>query len=597
MIFKYWRRVRLLHKLIVIVILFLIFPVLVFGYYLFSTSLPLAQKESREMLEKVAYQLNENIEYRVIGYQNILMQIALDPRITTALIQPYQSLQEEIVAIQQINSVVNRIGAYFPMRRIQFYKNNSNLHEDGGTILNLDKAESEIWYPEMEKGDRQFYWHFQKRGESGQPTLHLSIWLVDYLTNEKFGIIHMEVTNRALFDQLSNPLEFKKGWIAVADAQGNLLTDFMDRQAGDTIGQVQEWNRVYKEPRGWYPTKVNGKQSMVVYETNRLGWKIMTVVSQEELWQKLRSIQNAALAVSIVFVLLTFSVLTSFGLKVSNRLNSLIRRMKRVRDGDMGLTVKVYGNDELADVEEEFNNMSSRLERSLQDISEARSAAEIEKLKLLQAQINPHFLYNTLALVKSMAMDVGSSEISGTVDALAKFYRLALNRGIDLLPLRDELEHVRAYLDIHESRFPGRLTTHFDVEEEALSCEIVKITLQPLVENACLHAFVHTGGRGKLTIEARLRDQMLYITITDNGCGMTPEKLQELLMNANEAEQRAGFGIYNVSERLKRRYGKSFELGIRSAPGAGTSIQLRIPQQGILKASPGDSHGGSGHGL
>jgi Predicted signal transduction protein with a C-terminal ATPase domain len=586
MIFKYWHRVRLLQKLIMVVILFLIVPVLIFGYCLFSKSFPLAQKESRLMLEKVAYQLNENIEYRIIGYQNILMQISLDPGITTALTQQYQSLQEEITALQQINSATSRIRTYFPMTKIQFFKNNSSLHEDGGTVLNLEKAKREAWYSAMETKDQQFYWYFEQ-GNTNQPSLHLSKWLVDYLTNEKFGIVHLEVTNRALFDQLSNPLEFKKGWIVVADENGKILTDFIDKQVGDNIQQINYLTKVYESKRGWYPTKINGKQSMIVYETNRLGWKIVTGVSQEELWQRLQHIKNAALAVSLLFVVLTFSVLTSFGLKVTKRLNSLIRSMKRVRNGDMGLTVKVYGKDELADVEEEFNNMSVRLEASLRDIAEARSAAEIEKLKLLQAQINPHFLYNTLALVKSMALDVGSSEISGTVDALAKFYRLALNRGIDILPLRDELRHVQAYLDIHKSRFPGRLVTQFDIEEEALSCEIIKITLQPIVENVCHHAFVHTGGRGKLRIEASVKEQMLCIAITDNGCGMTEEKLQQLLNHVNGSEERVSFGIYNVNERLKRHYGEAFRLQIQSGPGEGTSIRLLIPQPERKKAQTG----------
>ncbi|AZN43328.1 sensor histidine kinase [Paenibacillus albus] len=579
MVFRYWHRVRLLQKLILIVIFFLILPVLIVGYSLFSTSLPLAQKESREMLEKVAYQLNENIEYRIIGYQNILMQMSLDPGITTALTQQYQSLQEEVTALQQINSAVNRIRSYFPMKKIQFYKSNASLHEDGGVVLNMEQSVSQPWYSEMNARDQQFYWYFDKKGDDGQPSLHLTKWLVDYLTNEKFGIVHVEVTNRALFDQLSNPLEFKKGGIVIADAQGRVLTNVMDTQQADNIKTLPYLQDVYSSKQGWYSTKINGKQSMVVYETNRLDWKIITVVSQQELWQKLQLVKNGAIAVSVLFVVLTIAVLTSFGLRIKNRLNSLVRSMRRVRDGDMGLTVKVYDKDEVADVEEEFNTMSLRLKQSLGEIAEARSAAETEKLKLLQAQINPHFLYNTLALVKSMALDVGSAEIGRTVDALAKFFRLALNRGGDVLPFREEIEHVRAYLEIHESRFPGRLTTIFEVEEETLSCEIIKITLQPIIENALLHAFVRTGGRGCLRIRASLQDGMLCITIADNGTGMTAEQVNDLLEKADGTKHRMGFGIYNVNERLKRHYRNSYRMTIQSEPGEGTTIGLLIPLQ------------------
>ena len=186
-----------------------------------------------------------------------------------------------------------------------------------------------------------------------------------------------------------------------------------------------------------------------------------------------------------------------------------------------------------------------------------------------------------------MAMDVGSSEISGTVDALAKFFRLALNRGVDILSFKEELEHVKAYLDIHESRYPGRLTVAFDVEEGTLSCEIVKITLQPIVENALLHAFVHTGGRGHLSITASMRRNRLCVMIVDNGSGMSREQLRRLLENAYGDREHGGFGIYNVTERLKRHYGQSYQLLIQSAPGVGTSVQLVIPQKKARIATAG----------
>ncbi|MFB9275620.1 sensor histidine kinase [Cohnella cellulosilytica] len=578
MVADYWNRVRLLQKLILIVILFLIVPVLIIGYYLFSSSLLLAQRESREMLEKVSYQLNENIEYRIIGYQNILMQLSLDSGITTTLTQQYQSLQEEVTGLQQINSAVNRIRSYFPMKTIQFYKSNASLHEDGGTVLNLEKAEQEVWYAPMEDKTRQFYWYYEWKNDHSEPSLHISKWLVDYLSNERFGLIHVEVTNRALFDQITNPLTAKKGGFLVLDAKGKVLSNYMDRRDGGDIGELPYLEKIYESEHGWYSAKINGLQSMVVYDTNRLGWKIVTIVGQEELWKRLQLVKNAAITVSVLFVLLTFSVLAGFGLRTTKRLNSLIRSMRRVRDGDMGLTIKVHGKDELADLEVEFNNMSSRLEHSLSEISEARSRTETEKLNLLQAQINPHFLYNTLALVKSMAMDVGSSEIGSTVDALARFFRLALNRGVDMLTFREELEHVKAYLDIHESRYPGRLTAVFDIEEETLSCNIVKITLQPIVENALLHAFVRTGGRGCLTVTSRLLGDMLCVTVADNGSGMTKEQLDSLTKHANSGTDRQGFGIYNVNERLRRHYGQACRLRIQSAPGEGTTVQLLIPQ-------------------
>ncbi|GBF72415.1 two-component sensor histidine kinase [Paenibacillus sp. 598K] len=532
------------------------------------------------------YQLNENIEYRITGYQNIVMQLALDPRIMTNLTQSYDSLEDVVMSLQELDTVTKQIRAYFPMRKVQFYKSNPTLLADGGVVLDLDKAGAHSWFAPMEAGNQQFYWHFNWEGAEPQPALHLSKWLIDYLTNERFGIVHVEVTNQALFSQLFNPLAFKNGNVMIADQNGKSLIRYKNEQPGVALNELAPYRQVFEADKGSFVAKIDGEQSMVMFETNRLGWKIIAVVKQEELWQQLRLVRQAAIAVSVLFVVLTLIVLVGFGRKVSNRLNALIRQMRKVRDGDLGLSTVVHGQDELADVEEEFNSMTIRLNQSLKDSAEARIAAETEKLRLLQAQINPHFLYNTLALVKSMAMDVKSAEISGTIDALAKFFRLALNRGGDTLSLRDELEHVRAYLDIHNWRYPGRLLTAWDIDESALDCRIVKITLQPIVENALQHAFKDRGGRGCITIRAALLDECLQIEIADDGMGMTQQTLQSLqadlssrVARAKQAGDSGGFGLYNVNERLKRHYGESCIMEIDSSPGNGTSVRLKLPQQ------------------
>ncbi|WP_020620981.1 cache domain-containing sensor histidine kinase [Paenibacillus daejeonensis] len=585
MLLKHWRRVRLLQRLMILIVVFLIVPVLGTGYFLFSKSLQLAQNESREILEKVMYQLNENIEYRITGYQNIVMQLALDPRITTTLTQEYDSLEDVVMSLQQLNAVTDRIRTYFPMRKVQFYKTNPSLLADGGVVMNMEQADHTAWFQPMEVADKHFYWHFNWEGTEPQPALHLSKWLVDYLTNERFGIVHVEVTNQALFSQLFNPLAFKNGNVMITDQNGRSLIRYKNQPSGFNMSDLPAYRQVFEADKGSFSAKLEGEQSMVMFETNRLGWKIITVVKQEELWQQLRLVRSAAIAVSVLFVVLTLTVLMGFGTRVTGRLNALIRQMRKVRDGDLGLSTIVHGQDELADVEEEFNSMTIRLNHSLKESAEARVAVEMEKLRLLQAQINPHFLYNTLALVKSMAMDVKSTEISGTIDALAKFFRLALNRGGDKLSMRDELDHVRAYLEIHNWRYPGRLETVWEIEDEVLDCRIIKITLQPIVENALQHAFKHSGGRGCILIRARLATDYLDIEITDDGVGMAPDTLLTLQAEMRVRDRRVrqagddgGFGLYNVHERLRRHYGESFRMDMISSPGSGTTIRLKIPQ-------------------
>ncbi|GBG09801.1 two-component sensor histidine kinase [Paenibacillus agaridevorans] len=573
-----WSQIRLLQKLIIVLIVFLIVPVLVVGISLFSITLPLAQRETRDMLGKVVDQLHENVQYRVTGYQNMLMQMAVDPRLSASLTQTYSELQDEVLALQQINASISRVRSYFPIKTIRFYKSNPTLREDGGAVFDMERAERLPWTAAMSESRQPFYWYFD--ADNPQPAFHIGKWLVDYMSNDDYGIIDYEVTTQALFENLANPLEFEDSWIVIADQNGKALIDYRGLKIGDSIADLTYLNDSYSSKSGSYTERIDGKNHLIVYQTTSLGWKIITIVSQEALWERLQLVRQAAIAASILFVVLTLVVLISFGKRITNRLNVLIRSMRKVREGTLGLTVRINGKDELGDVEETFNQMSRQLETSMLENAAARSAAETEKLRLLQAQINPHFLYNTLALVKSMAMDVGSAEISGTVDALAKFFRLALNQGRDVLLLREELEHIQAYLDIHEWRYPGKVTVRYVIDEATLLCEIVKITLQPIVENALMHAFTHRGGRGAITISAKLAERFLFIRIEDDGKGMNEAQLQDL-MNPPMQESGGGFGLYNVRERLTRFYGAGFEMTVASVPEQGTVVSLRIPQPNI----------------
>ena len=222
----------------------------------------------------------------------------------------------------------------------------------------MERAGSQAWYADMKDEHLLLLLVFQL--EDGPfRAFALSKQMARGLFVEREIRDHppTEVTNRALFDQITSPLAQKKGGFVVLDNQGRVLANEMDArgvsEGGGDVAQYPYLSKVYEAKQGWYSTKINGLQSLVVYETNRLDWKVVTIVSQEELWQQLQLVKKAAIAVSILFVVLTVTVLAGFGLRTTKRLNFLVRSMRRVRSGDMGLTIKVHSKDELADLEEE----------------------------------------------------------------------------------------------------------------------------------------------------------------------------------------------------------------------------------------------------
>jgi two-component system sensor histidine kinase YesM len=191
----------------------------------------------------------------------------------------------------------------------------------------------------------------------------------------------------------------------------------------------------------------------------------------------------------------------------------------------------------------------------------------------LQAQINPHFLYNTLENINWMAIRKNAPEISSLVTTLAKYFRLSLNKGKILVSIEDEIELIKTYLAIQNARFDGGLDYEINIDPECKNYSIPKLTLQPIVENSVLHGILKKPEKsGNITIETQFQEDELLIIITDNGVGMEQERVAQLL----NSQQSSHYGLFNVQERLKLYYGEKYGMRIASIPGQGTTVTLHL---------------------
>jgi two-component system sensor histidine kinase YesM len=211
---------------------------------------------------------------------------------------------------------------------------------------------------------------------------------------------------------------------------------------------------------------------------------------------------------------------------------------------------------------------------------EQQSKREAE-LKTLQEQIKPHFLYNTLDTIQWMAQEHGAQDIVKVVGALTSLFRIGLSRGKEMIRLPDEMEHVRSYLIIQNARYEDKFDFTLCADDNALACMVLKLTLQPLVENAIYHGIKERRGHGFIRVEALVRDEMLVLRVSDDGVGMTPAKLEEvraLLTVAHpHGEGLEGYGIHNVHERIQLSFGSRYGLRFDSAPDRGTTVEILHP--------------------
>ena len=260
-----------------------------------------------------------------------------------------------------------------------------------------------------------------------------------------------------------------------------------------------------------------------------------------------------------------------------------------ITGADLEALVTRNNVDEITELGISFNIMIGKIRELLDSKIKEHDNLKKAELKALQAQINPHFLYNTLDTIVWMAEANKSNQVIEMACALSSFFRIALSKGQDWIPLRQEIEHVRSYLAIQKMRYEDILDYPVEVEESLLDCAILKLTLQPLVENALYHGIKSKRNGGTIIVRvARVNEGLLLLDVEDNGVGLTPFKLSKIqaMLAENAGEpilNETGFGLDNVNKRIKLYYGEQYGLSIQSHYRAGTQVAVAIPKQPGLR--------------
>ena len=201
------------------------------------------------------------------------------------------------------------------------------------------------------------------------------------------------------------------------------------------------------------------------------------------------------------------------------------------------------------------------------------------KIQIVLSQIQPHFLYNTLDAIVWLAESGEKEKVVSTVSSLSNFFRASLNQGKDIVTLKEDIGHVRSYLEIQKIRYQDILDYEIDIDEEINECLIPKITIQPLVENALYHGIKNKRGKGKILIKGKKTDDGAKISISDDGLGITADRLRVVMNNINNRSdsEKTTYGLYNVNERIRLNFGEKYGIKIESEYGMGTTVQILLP--------------------
>lgn len=321
-------------------------------------------------------------------------------------------------------------------------------------------------------------------------------------------------------------------------------------------------------------------EDTVIYSVQRVPgspWRVVGVsyideTVNESFWQMARI--AVATAVLILFAALIVGWVLSRSL--SRPLQQLETAMEQFeQDADHFAFQSVCGTREVQNLSDSFGHMVGRIQRLMTTVREEEVVLRKTELKALQAQINPHFLYNTLDSIAWMCERGKNADAVQMVHALARLFRISISRGHELIPIEKELQHAEAYLQIQKYRYKNQFTYHFTVDESCLHCLCNKITLQPIIENAIVHGLDLMVDSGHIEITVKPDGDDILLIVADDGIGMEPEQVAALLQN--EPSDRTGIGVKNVNDRLRIYFGAAYGISIVSAPYEGTTVTIRTP--------------------
>lgn len=305
---------------------------------------------------------------------------------------------------------------------------------------------------------------------------------------------------------------------------------------------------------GNYEEVFDGEKRIVSVKTvGYTGWKIVGVTPLDGM--SLNNIKTKLLMVFIIaFVLFILSIINSYiSTRITDPIKELEKAVNEIEQGNLEVEVRSAGSYEIQHLGTSIQSMARRIRKLMNDIVAEHESKRRSEFDTLQSQINPHFLYNTLDIIVWMIENEKQSEAVKVVTALARFFRISLSKGKSIIPVKDELEHVRNYLMIQHMRYKNKFTYDIEADEDVLELASLKLMLQPLVENAIYHGMEFMDGDGEILVRAWRREDDLYMSVSDNGLGMTQEQVEHLFQAADHTSsgRGSGIGVKNVNERIE----------------------------------------------
>jgi len=547
------------------------------------------RESSEEFMIRSITEMNESFELTMKDIDYISTMISLNrPNVIDVLVgDPEDTVFDQLQKDRKLDNYISSLYGYkYYISGISVVSGKGRVYSQG-TSLPVAQFQASPWYASMTERQGRPVFVTTHAGSSldrvsefpSQNVVSIARTIRD--GNRQVGYVLIDFGYEFVKRMFSRPL-VQSGQSFLLDGEGNFVYAQEKLDINRSIRQTKYADvlPLLQGTSGRKTIDIGGEPHFLVYyKSQYTDWTTVALVPKDELLADSRRAANASMIVPVATLIAALLVATVLARQITRNIGILRNAMKRVGSGNLTETIAIRSHDEVEELSRGFNQMVESIKNLVEDVRRTDEKRHEMEFKALQAQINPHFLFNTLNQIRWLADIQKADNIKELVSSLLALLHSSMGKGGEYLTVREEIDYLRHYLNIQEYRYYDKFEAVFDFEEEILDGRILKFLLQPLVENALIHGIEPLKGKGLLTVKGFADRGDLVLQVSDNGVGMTADRQGELLAASAEKDKLrfSGIGLSNVQERIRMHYGPPYGLEVQSAAGLFTTVTVRLP--------------------
>ena len=539
-------------------------------------------ENSSEYTHTIIQQMNQNIDSYIDYMENIAYLISSNEDVQDYLFDEKIDNEGRYRILNQLQTILD---SRSDIRNVGIIsKNGRMLINDGSKSVNQDlDLNTQEWYAtalEKPNGPILTSSHVQHIISGERPwVITLSRGIRDRSgSGEKEGVFFIDLNYSAISELCDQSTVGTKGYAFILDAKGNIVYHPQQQQLYNEL-QTENISLIMDTDEDTVLTGTgNDGKLYSISRSEKTGWTVVDCTNVKELLSKSRQAQSVYVLTAIILVIVALLFSRFMARSITLPIQKLRDSMKKVQEGDFSVSdVVVDSKNEIGSLTKSFDVMTHRIHELMEQNVHEQEEKRKSELKALQSQINPHFLYNTLDSIIWMAEGKKNEEVVLMTASLARLLRQSISNEDEVVPIANEVEYARGYLTIQKMRYKDKLEYQIEVDSSILYIPLIKLVLQPIIENAIYHGLKYKESKGLLIVKGFMKDGNAVLQVIDDGVGMDEETLAHIYDKHKVNYHSNGVGVYNVQKRLKLYYGEDYGITYTSELGKGTTATITIP--------------------